>query len=129
MASNFFGNRCNAFEFKNITSVEIRKNLMTGFVEILTPATQNTQKSYWGNNNTTYKADNIVSIQSTQFAEFTEAVRIIRDKISDSHKNENSSNNNALDNLSQLEKLSDLKEKGIITEEEFQLKKKQLLDL
>jgi len=33
------------------------------------------------------------------------------------------------DNLGDLEKLADLKEKGIITEDEFQAKKKQLLGL
>lgn len=36
---------------------------------------------------------------------------------------------NQADPMEQLEKLSTLKEKGIITEEEFNVKKKQLLDL
>jgi len=35
----------------------------------------------------------------------------------------------AIDNLSQIEKLAELRDKGILTEEEFSAKKKQLLGL
>ena len=45
-----------------------------------------------------------------------------------SEKSNSSKNNNENDNLDKLKKLSDLKDQGIITEEEFQNKKKDLLD-
>ena len=54
---------------------------------------------------------------------FEEAKRIIEERISKDNKpSENTS-------LNDLEKLAELKEKGIITEEEFQQKKKQILGL
>ena len=39
------------------------------------------------------------------------------------------SNNNSTSNVGDLEKLADLKEKGIITQEEFDKKKKQILGI
>ena len=130
LTGNTFGGRCNAFEFKNIASIEFKKNLVTGSVEVLTSATQNTQKSYWSTNNSTAKADNIVSIQRNSFNIFSEAVKIIRDKISESHLvGMPTVSNNESDNLIQLEKLAELKDKGIVTSEEFEAKKKQLLGL
>lgn len=127
MAGNTFGGRCNAFELKNITSVEFKKSLLTGSVEILTPATQNAQKSYWGGNDSTVKADNIVSMQRDKFQLFSEAVKIIRNKISESHQVGTINQNSEINDMAQLEKLAELKEKGIVTEEEFQAKKKQIL--
>ncbi|MDD3607284.1 MAG: SHOCT domain-containing protein [Candidatus Moranbacteria bacterium] len=129
MAGNTFGGRCNAFEFRSITSVEFKKSLLTGSVEILTPATQNTQKSFWSSNNSTPKADNIVSMQRDKFDIFAEAVKIIRNKISESHTGGITSSINPGADYTDLEKLAELKEKGIITEEEFQAKKKQILGI
>jgi len=130
MAGDTFGGRCNAFEFKSVVSVEFKKSILTGSVEILTPATQNAQKSFWSTNNSTPKADNIVSIQRDKFDVFAEAIKIIRNKISESNSGGAISNNNQeAENLVNLEKIAELKEKGVITDEEFQAKKKQLLGI
>jgi RNA polymerase subunit RPABC4/transcription elongation factor Spt4 len=127
MAGNLVGGRCNAFEFGNITGLEIKKNWTSGTFEVLTPATQNSQKSYWGRgNNDAVRSDNIVTFNSRkQFDLFSKAVRIGRDMISKYHSGTNQSDNYILE----LEKLAELKEKGIVSEEEFQAKKKQILGL
>jgi len=130
LVGNTFGGRCNAFEFRNITSIEYKKSLLTGSIEVLTPATQNAQKSFWSTQNSTQKADNIISMQRDKFEIFAEAVKVIRNKISESHSGgEILQKNTEAYNLENLEKLASLKEKGIITEEEFQTKKKQLLGI
>ena len=46
----------------------------------------------------------------------------------DSNTNQNSVTNNSNDIPLQIEKLANLKEKGIISEDEFNSKKKELLD-
>ena len=50
------------------------------------------------------------------------------DKKKDENSEESDSFKNENDNLDKLKKLSDLKDQGILTKEEFQSKKKDLLD-
>lgn len=122
MADNMFGGRCNAFEFRNIVGLEIRKNWQTGTFEVLTSATQNTQKGYWDK---AVQSDNIITFQNNVFKLFTEAVIIGRDLIGEFHTSGNQPSNYA----AELEKLAELNKKGIISDEEFQAKKKQILGL
>jgi len=125
MTGNLIGGRCNVFEFGNITGIEIKKG-WTGTFEVLTPATQNTQKSYWGkDNNSAIKSDNIVTFQQDKFNLFQEATKIGREMISNFH----SKGSVKTTDYSELEKLAELKEKGIITQEEFNAKKKSILGL
>jgi len=66
--------------------------------------------------------ENTVNFHSGKNKIFIEAKELIEKHISgDSHK--------ATSNLDELEKLASLKEKGVITQEEFEAKKKSLLDI
>lgn len=124
MVGNTFGGRCMVFELKNVTGIEIKKGLMTGTFEILTPATQNTQKSYWSSgSNSAAESDNVITFQRSDFSTFQEAANIGRDLIG------NHSHQNQTDELDKLKKLAELKKDGVITNEEFELKKKQILGL
>jgi len=126
MTGNFIGGKCNVFEFGNITGIEIKKSWTSGTFEVLTPATQNAQKSYWGNgNNSAIESDNIVTFQQDKFNLFQEAAKIGREMIGDFH----SKGNEKSTDYSELEKLAELKEKGIIIQEEFNTKKKSILGL
>jgi hypothetical protein len=112
-----------SFDYRVVTAIEIKKGLFTGTFEVLTPATQNAQKSYWAvGNNSAARSDNVVTFQRKGFEVFQRAAEIGRELMTKSH-NHNTNNNY----LQELEKLSDLKEKGIITDEEFTKKKKQIL--
>ena len=128
MAGNLIGGRCAAFGLANITGLEIKKNLLTGTFEVLTPATQNAQKSYWGKGaNDAIRSDNVITFQRNNFKRFSEAVQIGRDLINKYHsKNEETTRSNY---LTELERLATLKEKKVISEEEFQTKKKQILGI
>lgn len=129
MAGSILGGRCNAFGFNSITGLEIKKGLLTGTFEVLTPATQNTQKSYWGSgSNDAIKSDNIVTFQQNKFNLFQEAVKIGRELINKSYS-KSRQNSQEKPDYSELEKLAELKEKGIITQGEFEAKKKKILDL
>ena len=81
-----------------------------------------------GNISIAVKDENTIMFNQKQQEIFEEAKRTIEDLIS-SNKNNNSSNQSTHTNLDELEKLANLKEKGIITEDEFIAKKKQLLGL
>lgn len=127
MTGNTFGGRCLTFDFKTITGIEMKKSLLTGSFEIISPATQNTQKSYWsGRGRDTISSDNIVSISRNKFDKFQMAANLGRELMSQS---QNQSNLNQTDDISKLEKLAELKAKGIITEEEFHAKKRLILGI
>jgi hypothetical protein len=129
MAGNFLGGRCIAFGHRNIVGLEIKKGWVTGTFEVLTPATQNAQKSYWGSgSNSAIQSDNVVTFQSNKFDLFQEAVKIGRELINKSHLQNIQSSQN-MPNYSELEKLAELKDKKIITQEEFEAKKKKILGL
>lgn len=129
MAGNFLGGRCMSFGHRNIVGLEIKKGWVTGTFEVLTPATQNAQKSYWGmGGNSAIQSDNVITFQSNKFNLFQEAVKIGRELINKSHS-QNIQNSQNEPNYSELEKLAELKEKKIITQEEFEAKKKKILGL
>jgi len=67
--------------------------------------------------------ENTVNFYSGSNGKFAEAKQIIEEHMSQSH------GNNGKSDLGDLEKLAELKEKGIITQAEFEAKKKQLLGL
>lgn len=129
-AGNMFGGRCNAFEFANTTGIEHKKGLLMGTIEVQTPSMQNTQKSYWGTgSNNAVSSDNIVTFQRQKFDAFLEGAKLAREMINIWHQKGRAGSATELDSLIQLEKLSELKDKGIISDEEFREKKKQLLNL
>lgn len=65
--------------------------------------------------------ENSINFYSNRNKDFEEARKLIEEKISKS--------DGVSGNINDLEKLADLKNKGIITEKEFELKKKQLLGI
>lgn len=82
--------------------------------------------SYWGSGaNNASNSDNAVSFFTRDYDKFQEAVNWARKLMVDGsgtlgHKK---------DDLGQLEKLAELKGKGIITEDEFNAKKKLILGI
>jgi len=132
MAGSTFGGRCTGYGFNQITGIEIRQSMFTGVIEVLTAADRNTLgKTYWGTGeNDAVKADNMVTFPlNTQGEAFQRGVSIVRETI---QKALNASTAHAVGHQSaadEIEKLSMLRDKGIVTEEEFQAKKRQLLGL
>jgi hypothetical protein len=88
MAGNTGGGRCNVYEFRNITGLEIKKGMLTGTFEVLTPSNQNAQKSYWDTgSNSAVASDNVVTFQKDQFGSFQRAVKMGRELVNDFHSN------------------------------------------
>ena len=129
MAGQFFGGRCNCWPFERITGIECKKGLVTGIVEVLTPAHQNIKgMSYWavGSKRSAIESDNAVSFFDRDYNKFQEAVNRARKLMANKSR---LSEPGKADNLFQIEKLAELKDKGIITKEEFDAKKKMILGL
>lgn len=126
LAGNTFGGRANAFEFSRISGIEIKRGLLTGIVEVLTPA--NRDVKYGGIFDIeSLQSDSAIRIFRKDYPIFLEAVKLARELLSEQHITTHTSNNDGLE--SQLEKLLSLKKKSLITEEEYKKKRAKLLDL
>lgn len=122
MTGHAFGGQCGAYGFNQITGLEIRKRWKAGVLEILTPADRNTQ----GKN--PIQADNmLIFVWDIQGEAFQRGVNIARETM---QKALNGSTAHAVAQQStadEIGKFALLRDKGILTEEEFQAKKRQLL--
>lgn len=72
------------------------------------------------------KDENTIMFNKKQEDDFLEIKKIIEEKL-DQHNNREP--NKSPSGLNDLEKLAELRDKGIITEEEFQAKKKKILNI
>lgn len=132
MAGSMFGGRCIGYAYPNITALEMKKQATYCLVEIFTPANQSNRKlSYWGNdgNNDAIKSENAVTFSRAQpeIKAFQEAIMLARGTMIKTNGSVQSTS--ISDGVDQLEKLAELRDKGIITEEEFTTKKKRILNI
>lgn len=128
LSGNLLGGTANAFNFNNITGVNLRKGAIRGYVEILTGANQDRKFNILGSR----LSDNAIRIGIEHFSKFTEAVKLVRDILSEAqsqNKKTPKENHPSTNPLDDLERLSELNKKGIISTKEFEAKKKQLLGI
>ena len=132
MAGSTFGGKCIGYEYRNITALEANKHVVTYIIQVLTPATQHQKLSTMGGRDkgtNVTESDFAVSYNDKKVAPlFQEAVNLGRRIISKAHE-EKAGSSAQDDDITKLERLAKLKEQGILTEQEFQAKKKQLLGL
>lgn len=116
--------------YGSITAVQLHKSEKTflgytkGFLQLTIQGGRETQ----GGIASAMSDENTITFETEEKnIEFAKAKRMIEQKIQQFHSPSSPSDNSS--SLDVLEKLASLKEKGIITEEEFQAKKKQILGL
>lgn len=111
--------------YKSITAVQFKKaGITVGFLQLTLQGGVEAK----GGALEAVKDENTITFgteEKTQ--EFERAKNIIEQKIVEANNTNTASSN--INDLDQLEKLASLKDKGIITEEEFHAKKKQILKL
>jgi hypothetical protein len=83
MTGNTFGGRCSAFSYDQVVGIEIKKNLLTGVIEVLTAATRDAHLSYWAQKgNSAFKSNYAISFAVQMFDKFQRATVLARDLIS-----------------------------------------------
>lgn len=108
-AKKLFGYDFETFPFKNISSIEMSKGMMGHSITFF--ASGNKAKMKW--------------INKGDVAQFTQ---LVNSKLGhQGQDNSQGTSSNGDDIPSQIQKLSELKDKGILTEEEFSNKKNELL--
>jgi hypothetical protein len=126
MAGQTFGGKVTSFEYRNITSVEVRISLMAGSFEISAGGVQGAERSYWKSEspNSAWRAPNTIPINRSEFPKFQLAANAIRERIALAATAVKSPGSDVPD---QLRRLAELRDQGILTNEEFQAKKAELL--
>ncbi|SMC17083.1 Short C-terminal domain-containing protein [Clostridium acidisoli DSM 12555] len=132
MTGHTFGSGVFQMPYKNIAGATVNYHLLSGYFELSAGGMQNTAKSYWSNDKGSdpKQAPNCISITSKSLAnEFREACTFINNKIGESSTSQTSQTPHYSNNIpEQIRKLAELKQSGILTDDEFETKKKELLD-
>jgi Short C-terminal domain len=132
MAGQLFGASIFQSPYRNISGVEVKFNLLSGYFELSSGGMQNTPKSYWSKdkNSDPAKAPNCVALSGKiQSQRFRDACGFIIAKLNALNQSPGSVQGSSAsdDVLMALEKLGQLKTSGVLSEAEFQSKKTELL--
>jgi len=121
-SGSFFGKKVKAYPIDSITSVDIGKKILASYMEITAAGMGGSSFAGAG-----YMAmnENRVFFPNKKLKRFQEIAGKIR-KLIKENKGETKSEGNVAE---EIEKLHSLMKKGILTKEEFETKKKKLLNL
>lgn len=131
-AGALFGSKCKVFPYRQITSVEFSSALTTGRIQI-TAAGAAEQAHGWKQSGVlasvadARQAENVVNFPRAKKNLFQEAATYIRHMVDEAHLENVATAATTPDPADQIRKLAGLLTDGIITQEEFDAKKKQLL--
>lgn len=127
------GNR--AIFYSDISSIEFKKSgLIGGYMKFILAGTDERKRRGFGHGiSQNFKDQNSITLIPGTNKKAIEIYNFILKKMDEARKTanvviNNSNTTNNLNYLEELEKLADLKEKGILSEEEFNSKKQQILN-
>lgn len=123
------GGKVTSFEYRNISSVEVRTSIISGTFEISSGGMQGPERSYYSATKAdgAWHAPNTIPITKQQQPMFQQVATFIRERARQSVQPV-AQPVTAPDKFEQLRKLGELKAQGILTEEEFQTEKTKLLN-
>lgn len=137
MTGHRFGSGSFKMDYNNITNVEVDFHISSGYFELSSAGLQNKPLDVWKNGELDpMKVPNAISLVGKDQKEvFEKASRFIMQKVVETHSPLQSHQTQSMDSTSvqssvaQIREFKQLLDEGIITQEEFDAKKKQLLNL
>lgn len=131
MAGSALGAKVTAFDYRTITSVEIRTGPVMGALSISSGGVRQVDRTYWDVNspNGAFKSPDAIPIAKIQAPDFQKAAALIRELAASGSARSASPQLTASspNPIEQLKGLGDLRAAGVITPEEFETKKAELL--
>jgi hypothetical protein len=118
----FVGKKCKSFAYDHVTTIDCNKGLLAGRFQVSAAGTTEVKGGYM----TAFEAENVVNFGAGQYAKFQAATNEIR-RLIDIAKQQSQAVPQALSIPDQIQKLAELRSAGILTEQEFQDKKTELL--
>jgi Short C-terminal domain len=128
MAGAAFGSEVTTWGYRNVLGVQVHKGMMSGAVVIQGPGQSGTKTSYWGQKGEDpAKAPNAIPVVA-EWKTVQERVVVLRALIDAAHRAESQpARAGGASTADELRKLADLRAQGVLSDQEFELAKKQLL--
>lgn len=136
MAGSLGGERASTFYFNQITGIEYNSGFVNGVLEILTPSYQGTaNKDFWRGTTKSRNADsndpwtlsNCLPLTKDGYNSARDLVDELKRMIANFGRPSQNSQSGSFDLATEIAKLSDLYDKGILSEAEFSQAKSKLL--
>lgn len=119
------GQKCKSYEYSDISSIECSCGMTQGRVQLTVAGSLEVRQPGLGN---AYQAENIVHFSSSEKDIFQQATNLIRQEISKAKRGNIFVQQSQADDIpTQIKKLAELKDLGILSNDEFEAKKKDLL--
>lgn len=132
MTGQAFGSNVYQEPYSNIAGVQVTFHLMSGYFELNAGGMQNTRKSYWSSDpkSDPSKAPNCISLNNKKLAEkFRTACSFILNMVDNSRRSAPVTSQRTTESIpEQIRQLAHLRDQGILSSEEFETKKKDLLN-
>jgi len=120
------GKKCKTFPYEHVTSIDCNKGIAMGRIQITAGGTNENRTGFFSGARV---AENMVSFRATQYHKFQVATNRIRKLLEDRRGSlAKPVITQQVESIpDQIKKLAELKEAGILTTNEFETKKKELL--
>jgi hypothetical protein len=139
MAGSTFGARVTSFDYRNITAIEVNKKLVTAVIEVIAAGYQGTASTnFWSSKDGVdpYRISNCLPLGRDDLNKAESKLALIRRQISQVQNPVSAAVSTTPSPASatagiadQLAKLSELREQGVLSGDEFELAKKRVLTL
>ncbi len=127
MGGVMFGSKLTSWDYRNLTGVQLETGPMSGFVSLQGPGISSQDLSYWDTGkNSPAMSPHAISLNRELFPQAREGVACLRELIMEAQRSRDGETN-VPDIPGQIRGLATLHDQGIITQEEFESKKKDLL--
>jgi hypothetical protein len=125
---SMFGKQLNSWDYSNISGVEVKQGVTTHAVVVQVPGVAPVTKfgRFASGPNSVWEAPNSIMAAKTGV---DQAIGALRRLIADHQRSSHVSEPHRSDPIDQIKRLGELRDQGLLTEEEFQSKKRQLLGL
>jgi len=126
MGGVIFGSKLASWDYLNLSGVQIETGPATGFVSLQGPGIIAKDMSYWNTGSDgPAQSPFAISIYGNLFEQARKGVALLRELISQAQQAKGGHSDLSVPD--QIAKLAQLRDQGILTSEEFELKKKELL--
>ena len=126
MAGATLGHKVSSWEYRNVTGLQLDTRASSGVLIVHAGGEEPIKASYWASGKgSAQEAPNAITFKTKPSAEAQAGVAQLRQMVAEAHSPQQSAP--SADPVEQLKKLGELRDAGVITPEEFETKKRDLL--